>query len=85
MSKKGKGKTHRPARPIKTRRDYQGASAVVKRLTAQSDRSSADEARLQSLLQEMDKFDSTEDDADMDFGEGDDYAGPRRRWSDETE
>jgi hypothetical protein len=83
--KKGKSKTQRAARPIKTKRDYQGASAVVKRLKSQSDRSSADEARLQSLLQEMDKFESVEDDASMDFDEGNDYSGPRRRWSDETE
>jgi hypothetical protein len=85
MNKRVKGKTRGAARPIKTRRDYQGASAVVKRLSTQSDRTSTDEARLQSLLQEMDKFDGAEDDADTDLTDGDGYSGPRRRWSDEME
>jgi len=84
MAKQDKRKTNPPARPIKTKRDYQGASAVVKRLAAQTGRTSADEVRLQSLLQEMDKFDSSEDDT-ADFAENDDYSGPRRRWSDDTE
>ena len=74
----------RPVRPIKTKRDYEGASAVVKGISGQKDRDSAAELRLQSLLQELDKFDSQDDDVDEDSPE--DYGHPelRRRWSDET-
>ena len=70
------------ARPIKTKRDYQSASAVAKRLSGQADRDSAAELRLQSLLREMDKFDDLEDDANSDLPAEYDYSGPRRRWSD---
>lgn len=72
-----------PARPIRTRRDYEGAAAVVKKISGQTERNSAAESRLQSLLQEMDKFDEPEDDADPDVADGYGYSGPRRRWSDE--
>lgn len=68
------------ARPIKTKRDYEGASTVVKRLSNQSDRDSAAELRLQSLLRQMDEFDDLEEDISADSPE--DYSGPRRRWSD---
>ena len=69
------------ARPVTTRRDYENAAAVAKRLSKQSDRDSAAELRLQSLLKELDKYDDLEDEA------GDDpedlhYSGPRRRWTD---
>jgi len=68
------------ARPIRTKRDFQGASAVAKRLSSQADRDSAAELRLQSLLRQMDEFDEIEEDANSDAPE--DYSGPRRRWSD---
>jgi len=68
------------ARPIRTKRDYEGASSVVKRLSSQADRDSAAELRLQSLLRQMDEFDDLEDDLAADDPE--DYSGPRRRWSD---
>jgi len=68
------------ARPIRTKRDYEGASTVVKRLSNQADRDSAAELRLQSLLRQMDEFDDVEDDLAGDNPE--DYSGPRRRWSD---
>jgi hypothetical protein len=69
------------ARPVRTKRDYENASAVVKRLSKQSDRDSAAERRLQSLLKELEHYDELEE------GEADDqadlgYSGPRRRWSD---
>ena len=68
------------ARAVTTRRDYENAAAVAKRLSNQSDRDSAAERRLQSLLKELDKYDDLEDDAaDDDPGS---YSGPRRRWSD---
>jgi hypothetical protein len=72
------------ARPIKTRRDYEGASAVIKRLSGQSGEGSDAELRLQSLLREMDKFDDAEDDMSMDFTGDYDEEGPRRRWSDDS-
>ena len=69
------------ARPIRTKRDYEGASKVIKRLSGQADRDSAAELRLQSLLRQMDEFDDVEDDVTADNPE--DYSGPRRRWSDD--
>ncbi len=68
------------ARPIRTKRDYEGASTVAKRLSSQADRDSAAELRLQSLLRQMDEFDELEDEISSDAPE--DYSGPRRRWSD---
>jgi len=68
------------ARPVRTKRDYERASTVVKRLSSQADRDSAAELRLQSLLRELDEFDDLEDDVSTDLPEG--YSGPRRRWSD---
>jgi len=69
------------ARPIRTKRDYERASAVAKQLSVRSDRDSAAELRLQSLLQELDKFDDSEE---MDVPGDEDYLGPRRRWSDDA-
>ena len=71
------------ARPIKTKRDYAGASALAKRLAGQAERDSAAELRLQALLQEMDRFEEIEEDASADSPEEYDYPGPRRRWSDD--
>jgi hypothetical protein len=68
------------ARPIRTKRDYKGASIVAKRLSSQADRDPAAELRLQSLLRQMDEFDDLEEDIEGDSPE--DYSGPRRRWSD---
>ncbi|HEY6239672.1 MAG TPA: hypothetical protein VIW78_02415 [Burkholderiales bacterium] len=68
------------ARPVKTKRDYEGASAVAKRLADQADRDSAAELRLQALLRQLDEFDELEEDANTDLPEG--HSGPRRRWSD---
>lgn len=74
----------KPARPIRTKRDYAGASAVVKRMSGQAGRKSAAELRLQSLLRELDRFDDPEDDTNADSTEEHDYSGPRRRWSDDV-
>jgi len=71
------------ARPIRTKRDYEGASTVVKRLSNQADRDSAAELRLQSLLRQLDKFDELEEEeAGADDPADYPYSGPRRRWSD---
>ena len=67
------------ARPVTTRRDYENAAAVAKRLSNQSDRDSAAERRLQSLLKALDEYDELEDESEDDSS---DYAGPHRRWSD---
>lgn len=72
------------ARPIKTKRDYAGASALAKRLAGQAERDSTAELRLQSLLREMDKFEEVEEeDTSADLPEEYDHKGPRRRWSDD--
>ncbi|HWA11882.1 MAG TPA: hypothetical protein VHA15_02190 [Burkholderiales bacterium] len=77
----GSKKATGTVRPIRTRRDYKGAESVVKKISGQADRESAAEKRLQSLIREMERFDGDEDDdAASDGG----YAGPRRRWSDES-
>jgi len=84
MSKRKRRKAHAPARPVKTKRDYEGAKSVVKRLSGQAGRDSAAELRLQLLLRELEKFDDQEDEADTDSPGDYDYSGPRRRWSDDT-
>ena len=84
MTKRNREKSDRPARPIRTKRDYEGATAVVKRLSGQADRDSAAELRLQSLLRELERFDDQEDEASTDSPEDYAYLGPRRRWSDDV-
>ena len=83
MAKRERKGANRPVRPIKTKRDYEGAVAVVKTMSGQADRNSAAERRLQSLLRELDKFDEPEVDASADSPEDYEYSGPRRRWSDD--
>jgi hypothetical protein len=83
MTKRNQKKHNGSARPIRSKRDFEGASAVVKRLSGQSRRDSAAELRLQALLHEMDEFDAGEDDAETDIPGDGDYSGPRRRWSDD--
>jgi hypothetical protein len=77
-----KGKRSVRARPIKTKRDYEGASAVVKSIGGQADRDSTAEIRLQALLRELDKFEELQEEAEDDAS-GTEYSGPRRRWSDD--
>lgn len=82
MSEGSSKKLNGAARPIKTRRDYKGAESVVRNISDQASRESAAEKRLQSLIREMEKFDSEE--GDDDDGADGGYAGPMRRWSDEA-
>jgi hypothetical protein len=73
------------ARPIKTERDFKGAVSVVRTIVNQSDRESAAEKRLQSLIREMEKFDAADDDDDTPgIPEEDSRGGPQRRWSDDN-
>lgn len=83
MAKQSRKKPNGLARPIRTKRDYEGASAIAKRLSDQKRRDSAAEQRLRSLLNELEKYDDTDDDMGADLPADDDYAGPRRRWSDD--
>ena len=80
MSKRRK--TNGYARPVRTKRDYERASSVAKRLSGQADRDSAAELRLQSLLRQLDEFDDLEDEVSVDDPADYPYEGPRRRWSD---
>jgi len=80
MSKRRK--TNGYARPVRTKRDYERASSVAKRLSGQADRDSAAELRLQSLLRQLDEFDDLEDEVSADDPADYPYEGPRRRWSD---
>lgn len=82
MKKQGRKKNEHRVRSIKSKRDFEGAAAVVKRLADKSEPDAAAELRLQLLLKELDKFDQPEDDADADLSV-DDYSRPGRRWSDE--
>jgi hypothetical protein len=84
MTKRGRKEAGRPARPIKTKRDYEHASTVAKRLTGQGGLDSAAELRLQSLLRELDKFDDPEEDTGENSPVDYDQSGPRRRWSDDA-
>jgi hypothetical protein len=70
-------------RPIKTKKDYSGAASVIEKFAGQPDRETVAEKRLQSLLKEMEKFDDEDDDSADANSEGG-YAGPLRRWSDES-
>lgn len=79
-----KKRSNGPARPIKTKRDYERASTLVKRLSGKASLDSTAELRLQSLLQELDKFDGPEEDANENEAGDYDYSGPRRRWSDDS-
>ena len=80
MSKRSK--SNGLARPVRTKRDYENVSAVVKRLSKQADRDSVAERRLQSLLRELEQYDELEESAADDDPADLSYSGPRRRWSD---
>jgi hypothetical protein len=82
MNKPAHRKAAARERPIKTKRDFEGASGVVKRLSGKGDLDSTAEIRLQALLRELDKFEEPLDDAD-EIPEDIEYSGPRRRWSDD--
>ena len=71
------------ARPIKTKKDYSAAASVVDKISGQPNRETVAEKRLQSLLKEMEKFDGDEDEPGEEISDGG-YAGPLRRWSDES-
>jgi len=84
MTKRDRKRANGAARPIRTKRDYERASTLAKRLSVQAGRDSTAELRLQSLLLELDEFDAPEDDMSVDLPEDYDYSGPRRRWSDDA-
>lgn len=81
MTKKSRKTT--PVRPIKTRRDYEGATELVKRLSSAKEQDSAAELRMQALLRELDKFEEPAEEESEEGSEEYDYSGPRRRWSDD--
>ena len=83
MTRGSVNKPNGEARPIKTKKDYSGAASVVEKISDQSDRETVAEKRLQSLLKEMEKFDEDEDESDEELSDGG-YAGPLRRWSDDS-
>ena len=83
MTRGSVNKLNGVARPIKSKKDYTGAASVVEKISDQSTRETVAEKRLQSLLKEMEKFDGDGEESDEE--ESDDrYAGPLRRWSDES-
>jgi hypothetical protein len=84
MTRRNPKRNNGPARPIKTKRDYEHASTLVKRLSGDAGLDSAAELRMQSLLRELDKFEEPEEDAGENQPEDYDYSGPRRRWSDDA-
>lgn len=83
MTRGSVNKLNGVARPIKTKKDYSGAASVLEKISGQPDRETVAEKRLQSLLKEMEKFDGDGDEPDEEIADGG-YAGPRRRWSDES-
>lgn len=83
MTRGSVNKSNGGARPITTKKDYSGAASVVEKISDQSDRETVAEKRLQSLLKEMEKFDEDEDESDEALSDGG-YAGPLRRWSDDS-
>jgi len=75
-------KPRHAARPIKKKRDFEGAAEAAKRLAAQAARDDAAERRLQALLHEMDKFDDAPDDDAEGIDDSFDDPAHSRRWSD---
>ena len=73
------------ARPIKTKRDYHGAASAANKTRQQNRQEPDAECRLQALLNELEKFDDTQEEGD-DFGDTaeDVDSLPRRRWSDDV-
>jgi hypothetical protein len=71
------------ARPIKSSRDYKQALSITQRLLAHPNRDTEEEKRLKALLEEMDRFEEVDDNANDDFSDDALHGGPRRRWSDE--
>jgi hypothetical protein len=70
-------------RPIKSKRDYQEVMGITQRLLAQPKRETAAERRLQALLEEMDRFEAINNDADDEDADAAHYGGPMRRSSDD--
>jgi hypothetical protein len=84
MTRRDRKKSNGPARPIRTKRDFERASTVAKRLSGQKSLDSTAELRLQSLLRELDRYDEPEESAEEIDTAEQDYSGPRRRWSDDV-
>ena len=83
MNKPARRKAHERVRPIRTKRDFESASNLVKTLSGKADLDSTAEIRLQALLRELDKIEELEDELDDELFEEIEYSGPRRRWSDD--
>ena len=83
MTRGNVNKLNGAARPIKTKKDYSGAASLLEKISGEPDRETVAEKRLQSLLKEMEKFDGDGEEPDEEITDGG-YAGPRRRWSDES-
>ena len=84
MTRREHKRSEGPARPIKTKRDYEHATTLAKRLSGQKSLDSTAELRLQSLLRELDKFDEPDEGGAEGDSEDYEYSGPRRRWSDDA-
>jgi hypothetical protein len=84
MTRREHKRSEGPARPIKTKRDYEHATTLAKRLSGQKSLDSTAELRLQSLLRELDKFDEPDEGGTEGDSEDYEYSGPRRRWSDDA-
>ena len=84
MTKHSQTRSHRKVRSIKSKRDFVGASAVVKTLATEEKKDAAAELRMQLLLKELDKFDPPENDLDGDDFSDDGFSGSGRRWSDQS-
>ena len=84
MTKREHKRTEGPARPIKTKRDYEHAATLAKRLSVQKSLDSTAELRLQSRLRELDTFDEPDETGAEGDSEEYAYSGHRRRWSDDA-
>lgn len=76
-------KPGRTTRPIRTERDYAAAAAVVKDIGGRANLESAEELRMRTLIQEMERFEDQDDDVSAD-SYADEYTGTPRRWSDDN-
>ena len=84
MTKHSQTRSHHKVRSIKSKRDFEGASAVVKTLAKEEKKDAAAELRMQLLLKELDNFDPPENDLDGDDFSDDGFSGSGRCWSDQS-
>ena len=84
MTRQDRRQTQHRVQPVKAKRNFDGVAAAGKGFTDKSERDLAAERRLQRMLEELEQFDQSEDDAEANIFSAGDDPRPAQRWSDET-